>query len=498
MPVADAIAYDISLVTEETTLSYRSEVPSLYLDDLQTSRLYFWKVRGINVYGEGPWSDVWNFETGNHSFLWQTPIISKFSVVQNAAGILDPPDLGAIAYTGSGFPRLRCQAGSDSLCYLPTDFQQSTNSSRWGIHAGGGIASFGPISDSLSFLGIVTRMGANLTTIGAFDFEIRFAETPGKALVLGPTMSINVPFELWNIGEDSPDDPSDDYRMIPVLCESACGAGTMDGVFDIGGDHAVYRYSNDPFSDYFSWFNPTDINPGDTGYKDVFDGSADLGMEVFADMVLVQIFGGSEPPYDVPMPETGTVFRISTGASPTPILAAPGHGAEFLPGTVDFYWSGVQFDLFHIQIADSQDFESLLYDSDSADPNFAGLLESVGTYYWHVKGYGGNWSDVGSFRIVESLVEDPLPLRSDIASLSNYPNPFRTSATIAFDLFVQMHVKIDVYDLLGRHVKQLTDHEMNPGPQRIFFDASGLASGIYFYTFTAGDFSQTRKMVVVR
>ncbi len=61
-----------------------------------------------------------------------------------------------------------------------------------------------------------------------------------------------------------------------------------------------------------------------------------------------------------------------------------------------------------------------------------------------------------------------------------------------------MHIKIDVYDLLGRRVNQLADHEMDPGPQRISFDASELVSGIYFYTLTAGEFSQTRKMVVVK
>lgn len=498
-PIDYAEAYDISLWTTDTTLTYRSLAPSLYLKDLEVFQRYFWTVRGVNVFGFSPFSDVWSFETGDVSFVGLTPIFSQFQVVQNAAGPLDPPDMAALAFSSPGFPRVPCRMDSDELCSRPTrGYQQSSNSSRWGIHAGGAKPAYGPVSDSLSFLGRVTRMGANLDAIGQYDYEIRFTNTPGLAFILGTSNTINVPFELWNIGETSLDNHSDDYRMIPVLCESACSAGTVNGVFDIGGDHLISGSLNDPATDYFSWMNPSDTSPGDLGYYQVITGSSDPGDEVLSNMVLVQWNGGDGPPYDVSLPETGTIFRISTAKPPPPILAAPSQDTEFLPGNISFYWSGTSMDVFRVQIADSPGFESSINDSDSADPNWDVVLEIVGTYYWRVKGYGSDWSETWSFNIVESLRDDsdsPFPI---VSSLSNYPNPTRANATIAFDLFTPLQVRIDVYDLLGRRVIRLLDHELNPGRHRIPLDVTNFPSGVYFYRFQAGQFTETKSMIVVK
>jgi len=493
----DAEAYDVSLWTGDTMRTYQTVSQHLELDDLKTSDLYFWKVRGLNVFGDGPWSDVWTFDTGNTSFYGLAPVFSEFTVVQNAAGPLDPPEMGAFAFSNSGFPRVRCP-DSDELCTSPTDLQQSTNSSSWGIHAGGSEASFGPISDGMSFLGHVTKIGANLEAIGASEYEIRFTGIRGKAILVGSSSVILVPFQLWNIGEDSPDDASDDYRMVPVLCESACGAGSLDGVFDIGGDHTIAGGDNDPATDFFSWFNPANTAPGETGYNDVFDGTSTLGDEVFTDMVLVQISGGSQPPYDVALPETGTVFRITTAPTPPPILAAPGPDAELLPGMIPFYWSGAAFDTYHVQIGGSPRFKLPNYDSEVDGLHFEGLLRGVETYYWRVKGAGSDWSEIGTFKIVQSLAEHPDLRRPDVSSLSNYPNPFRESATIAFTLYAEERVKIEVYDLLGRRVVQLVDQQLTPGRHRIPFDAGRLPSGVYFYRFEAGNYAKTKSMVVAK
>ncbi|MCH8121484.1 MAG: hypothetical protein IH853_00005, partial [Bacteroidetes bacterium] len=144
-PVGFAQAYDISLGTADTTISYRTIEPSLHIDDLQLSQLYFWNVRGINVFGNGPWSDVWSFDTGTISFLGLAPIFSRFEVVRNAAGPLDPPDMAAFAFT-PGFPIVDCPPATIINCNGPTSgYQQSSNSSSWGIHAGGAKSAYGPI-----------------------------------------------------------------------------------------------------------------------------------------------------------------------------------------------------------------------------------------------------------------------------------------------------------------------------------------------------------------
>jgi hypothetical protein len=88
----------------------------------------------------------------------------------------------------------------------------------------------------------------------------------------------------------------------------------------------------------------------------------------------------------------------------------------------------------------------------------------------------------------------------------NYPNPFNTATVIRYDLPEVAHVKLAVYDLAGRRVALLVDGFRDAGVHRVLFDASGLASGIYFYRTEARKdlhgkevgFRQTRKLAVVK
>ncbi|NOS85274.1 MAG: T9SS type A sorting domain-containing protein [Ignavibacteria bacterium] len=80
----------------------------------------------------------------------------------------------------------------------------------------------------------------------------------------------------------------------------------------------------------------------------------------------------------------------------------------------------------------------------------------------------------------------------------NYPNPFNPATNIKFDIPGSGNVKIAVYDMLGRGVKILADEYKEAGSYEINFDASALSSGTYFYKITAGDFSDIKKMVIIK
>jgi hypothetical protein len=80
----------------------------------------------------------------------------------------------------------------------------------------------------------------------------------------------------------------------------------------------------------------------------------------------------------------------------------------------------------------------------------------------------------------------------------NYPNPFNPVTVIGYQLPVSIEVTIKVFDLLGREVATLVDGRQSAGVHRAEFDASHLASGVYIYRITAGDFVQSRQMVVVK
>lgn len=80
----------------------------------------------------------------------------------------------------------------------------------------------------------------------------------------------------------------------------------------------------------------------------------------------------------------------------------------------------------------------------------------------------------------------------------NYPNPFNPSTTIMYDIPKLSQVIISIYDILGRKIKTLVNAQMVPGHYRVNFNASDLASGVYFYRLTAGSFVQTKKLLLIK
>jgi expansin (peptidoglycan-binding protein) len=90
-----------------------------------------------------------------------------------------------------------------------------------------------------------------------------------------------------------------------------------------------------------------------------------------------------------------------------------------------------------------------------------------------------------------------------VFSLSqSYPNPFNPSTTINYQLPRQSHVMLKVFDVLGREVAMLVDRIEGPGYKTVNFDVSyacgGLSSGIYYYRLQAGDYIETRKLLLLK
>jgi hypothetical protein len=87
----------------------------------------------------------------------------------------------------------------------------------------------------------------------------------------------------------------------------------------------------------------------------------------------------------------------------------------------------------------------------------------------------------------------------------NFPNPFNPSTKIKYSipnaealLNSSQHVTLKVYDVLGNEIAELINESKPAGNYEINFDASELASGIYFYRIHAGSFSQVKKMILLR
>ncbi len=120
----------------------------------------------------------------------------------------------------------------------------------------------------------------------------------------------------------------------------------------------------------------------------------------------------------------------------------------------------------------------------------------------------GNFATIRVYASSISSIED-LPyyeLPKDFILEQNYPNPFNPSTSIQYAIASRQFVSLKVYDILGGEVVTLVNEEQPAGIYEVEFSTTGgtasniknLASGIYFYKLTAGDFVQTRKMVLLK
>jgi hypothetical protein len=82
--------------------------------------------------------------------------------------------------------------------------------------------------------------------------------------------------------------------------------------------------------------------------------------------------------------------------------------------------------------------------------------------------------------------------------LQNYPNPFNPSTSIEFDIPKSSFVKLAVYDILGREIDMLVNEELKSGSYSTEWNAVNIPSGVYFYKLITDDFSDTRKMVLLK
>jgi len=107
-----------------------------------------------------------------------------------------------------------------------------------------------------------------------------------------------------------------------------------------------------------------------------------------------------------------------------------------------------------------------------------------------------DWFDgEGWFKEAGDQVSD-LPINYSL--LQNHPNPFNATTTISYQLPVDAYVKLEVYNTLGQKVATLVDSRQQAGYRRVVWDASQVSSGLYFYKLTAGDFTETRRMMLVK
>lgn len=95
-------------------------------------------------------------------------------------------------------------------------------------------------------------------------------------------------------------------------------------------------------------------------------------------------------------------------------------------------------------------------------------------------------------------VKDRIKVIKDFALLQNYPNPFNPSTQISFQVPEASRVTLKVFDMLGKEVATLVDGNKSAGSHTVQFNASDLPSGMYIYSLQAGEFRDSKKLLLVK
>jgi len=117
-------------------------------------------------------------------------------------------------------------------------------------------------------------------------------------------------------------------------------------------------------------------------------------------------------------------------------------------------------------------------------------------YGWAVTGYGRIFKLVEEIPIGINVISSEIP--KSFVLHQNYPNPFNPVTKIKFEIPRSSNVKVTVYNVLGQLIKVLLDENRVPGSYSEEFDGANLPSGLYIYRIESGDFTESKKMLLVK
>jgi predicted outer membrane repeat protein len=144
-------------------------------------------------------------------------------------------------------------------------------------------------------------------------------------------------------------------------------------------------------------------------------------------------------------------------------------------------------------------------DTDSSPCIDAGHPDSVDVVLGCEYGMGGSRADMGAYGgrnsdWITGMDDSPgganLPLKVSLSQ--NHPNPFNPSTIIQYDLPRAADVRLEIFDILGRRIETLIDARQEAGHHTAIWDGKDNSSGIYFYRIKAGDYTETKKMLLLR
>ncbi|HMQ99156.1 MAG TPA: T9SS type A sorting domain-containing protein, partial [Ignavibacteria bacterium] len=433
---------------------------NLVTPQLQNNFRYYWRVSATNIAGTGPWSSIFNFTT----LLGMPAAPALLSPANFATGVSLTPlldwveDISATSYQvqlsqDSTFATVLWDTSGFSISQVPVRTGLLTNVQTyfWRVRTTNPIGT-GPWANPFRFMTLLIPPVAPV-----------LVDPPNGAVDISTTPTLN-----WD---------SVQYAASFRVQLSTDSTFTIPNLINAGGLT-------------FSQYNvPGGILSNNTTYYWRVNATNNAGTGPYSQ-----------------------VWHFHTVISPpvaAPTLLAPPNGAVNQPLNLTLDWNDV-FGTAGYKLLVSSDslFNTTLLDttivpSQSAMPS--GLLSGSSVYYWRVRGFNvggfGPWSVTWRFTTQVIGIEPISSIIPDRYMLyNNYPNPFNPVTTINFDIpsGVDTDVELVIYDVTGRIAAVLVNSALRPGKYSAVWNASGFASGVYFYRLSAGKFTDIKKMIVVK
>ena len=227
-----------------------------------------------------------------------------------------------------------------------------------------------------------------------------------------------------------------------------------------------------------------------------FDSGEETGQGASDGIWSAFLFGKDAPVYQT------TDYSIQTNDKIALTVSAKNNGGADLFKMTLFYLNG---SFVKIPIVSNTFNISGVMEDYSISFSSSGFSSSVGRKLGimlsNVSSISQSWIGVDNVRLVrdnptEVINKDNTPAAFSLSQ--NFPNPFNPTTLISYSLPKLSRVVLKVYDLLGREVSTLVSEEKSQGTYKVEFNGRQLSSGVYFYTLRAGDFVQTKKMLIMK
>jgi endo-1,4-beta-xylanase len=191
--------------------------------------------------------------------------------------------------------------------------------------------------------------------------------------------------------------------------------------------------------------------------------------------------------------------------SPPPVLVSP-NGTSAEPRDATLLWhpsNGATS--YHIQIASSSTFSTAVVDTTAGDTLIhVNPLSANKKYYWRVSTVNGHgeseFSATANFTTGDQLsfVKENEAIPTAFKLLQNYPNPFNQTTRINYAVPRSDFVSLKVYNLIGQEAATLFEGMRQAGNYSVTFDGGELSGGVYFYQLKTQDFSETRRLILLK